>query len=73
MSAPGIAIPSSVQRETEPQSQTQSRPEQDIATLAYALWQGRGCPEDSAENDWLEAERLLNEALKQQAAVSNRA
>jgi Protein of unknown function (DUF2934) len=29
----------------------------DIAQLAYALWQQRGCPEGSAESDWLEAEQ----------------
>jgi|SwirhisoilCB2_FD_contig_41_13193906_length_262_multi_4_in_0_out_0_1 Protein of unknown function (DUF2934) len=31
----------------------------DIARLAYALWQRRGCPDGSAEMDWLEAETQL--------------
>ena len=31
----------------------------EIAVLAYALWQGRGCPDGSPENDWYEAERQL--------------
>lgn len=35
----------------------------DIARLAYALWQHRGCPNGSAENDWFEAERTLREPV----------
>jgi hypothetical protein len=30
-----------------------------IPTLARALWQARGCPEGSAEEDWFRAERAL--------------
>jgi Protein of unknown function (DUF2934) len=33
--------------------------EERIARLAYALWQYRGCPEGSADEDWLEAERQI--------------
>lgn len=33
-----------------------------IGELAYQLWQARGCPQGSAEQDWLEAERQLNMA-----------
>jgi hypothetical protein len=33
--------------------------QQDIAKLAYQLWQARGCPEGSGEDDWFEAERQL--------------
>lgn len=29
--------------------------EQDIAVLAYELWQGRSCPEGSPEDDWFRA------------------
>ena len=29
--------------------------EQDIAVLAYKLWQGRCCPEGSPEQDWFRA------------------
>ena len=28
-----------------------------IASLAYALWQQRGCPEGSSEEDWFRAEQ----------------
>ena len=31
----------------------------DIANLAYSLWQQRGSPEGSPEQDWLEAEKLV--------------
>jgi hypothetical protein len=34
----------------------------EIAQLAYALWQQRGCPEGSAESDWLEAEQKVRES-----------
>jgi hypothetical protein len=40
-----------------PETSTQ----EDIAHLAYALWQQRGCPEGSPEFDWFEAERTLSE------------
>lgn len=32
---------------------------QDIAALAYALWEERGRGDGGAERDWLEAERQL--------------
>ena len=31
----------------------------DIAALAYELWQDRGCPEGSPEEDWLRAAEQL--------------
>jgi len=33
--------------------------EKTISDLAYELWQARGCPEGSAEVDWIEAERQV--------------
>lgn len=63
MSAPAIAIPGSVQRGTQPaplQTEILSPQQQDVAHLAYALWQQRGCPTGSAEIDWLEAEQQLS-------------
>ena len=33
--------------------------EEQIATRAYQLWQKRGCPIGSPEQDWLEAQRQL--------------
>ena len=34
--------------------------QQEIAALAYELWQERGCPEGSPEVDWFEAKRILD-------------
>lgn len=33
--------------------------EQDIAALAYELWQARGCPEGSSQEDWFRANEEL--------------
>ena len=33
----------------------------DIAALAHTLWQARGCPVGSPEEDWFQAERQLRE------------
>ena len=35
-----------------------------IGELAYRLWQARGCPEGSAERDWLDAEKQLTGAQR---------
>ncbi len=40
-------------------SDENSTAQQDIARLAYALWQARGCPEGSADQDWFEAEQKI--------------
>jgi Protein of unknown function (DUF2934) len=45
---------------TETNVKPKATPEPDqIASLAYALWQQRGCPDGSAEADWLRAEEEL--------------
>jgi hypothetical protein len=44
--------------DTETKSPAAAEPEQ-IASLAYILWQERGCPEGSPEADWLRAEEEL--------------
>ncbi len=76
MSAPAIAVPGSVQRnltstplsnETSPQQQ-----QQDIARLAYALWQQRGNPDGSSEQDWLEAERILQSQNQPETSRTSR-
>jgi DUF2934 family protein len=36
--------------------------QKDIAKLAYALWQQRGCPYGTPEFDWFEAERTLRQS-----------
>ena len=41
---------------TETKVKPTATPEPDqIASLAYVLWQQRGCPEGSPEADWLRA------------------
>jgi len=35
---------------------------EDIAKLAYALWEARGCPAGSPEEDWFRAEAELTAA-----------
>ena len=42
----------------------------DIAALAFALWQERGCPEGSSEEDWYEAERKLQSQVESQATFA---
>lgn len=31
-----------------------------IAEIAFSLWKKRGCPHGSPEEDWYQAERLVN-------------
>jgi hypothetical protein len=54
MSSPAQARPDAVleTRSTHPT-------EEDIAALAYALWQQRGSPDGSPDSDWLRAETIL--------------
>lgn len=42
------------------QAHMQERDEQ-IRALAHHLWEERGCPDGTPEDDWLEAERLIQE------------
>jgi Protein of unknown function (DUF2934) len=74
MSATATARP--LQRESEmrkppgtataPDSQGQETSmQEDLAKLAYGLWQERGCPYGSPEMDWFEAERKLREFSEQ--------
>jgi Protein of unknown function (DUF2934) len=37
---------------------------QEIAKLAYSLWQQRDCPCGSPEFDWLEAERRVRQSFE---------
>jgi hypothetical protein len=41
-----------------------------IGELAYRLWQARGCPEGTAEQDWLEAEKQLQGSRPARARAS---
>ena len=63
MSATAIAATGSVQQgvKTQPETQIQQVQQQDIANLAYTLWQQRGCPEGSPQQDWIEAEQRMRD------------
>ena len=61
MSAPAVAGPDSIQ--SSPEGENQMDQQQEIAQLAYSLWQQRGCPEGSASQDWIEAEERLRNPL----------
>jgi hypothetical protein len=82
MSARMTATPGSAQREpkvntkkptvTVPASESQVPEEsmhEDIARLAYALWQQRGCPSGSAEFDWFAAEEKLLESIERRESI----
>jgi len=43
---------------------TETSMQENLAKLAYTLWQQRGCPEGSSEFDWFEAERKLRESAE---------
>jgi hypothetical protein len=43
--------------------------DQAIAKLAYQLWESRGRPASSAEQDWLEAEAIFAAAKARNAAA----
>ncbi len=40
-------------------SSSQEQAASDIAMLAYVLWEQRGCPVGSPEQDWMEAEQKM--------------
>ena len=44
-----------------------------IGELAYQLWQARGCPEGTAEQDWLDAERQLRAKQAPATAATSKA
>ena len=41
----------------------------DLANLAYHLWERRGGADGSPEQDWYEAERLINQESESTASV----
>jgi hypothetical protein len=55
MSSPATALVSVKTPSTDFELSIQQR---DHAVLAYVLWQRRGCPQGSPEEDWFGAERI---------------
>ncbi len=48
-----------VLRPPPPSEGAEAENHEKIAELAYELWQARGCPYGSPENDWFRAEEQL--------------
>lgn len=73
MSSPSLASPDPRQQQTQMQAgTTEQEQQQSIANLAYTLWQQRGCPQGSSEQDWLDAEQLLQVGEIRQSLSSSR-
>ena len=51
---------------------SESSMQEDIARLAYSLWQSHGCPQGSAETDWFEAEQKLLQSTERTTATATR-
>jgi hypothetical protein len=60
-SAPGklLSTPELTHRETVNEHGIATFGREDIAALAHSLWQARGCPEGSSEEDWFRAAHEL--------------
>jgi len=43
-----------------------------IASLAHTLWEARGCPEGSPDQDWYEAERRLTVEITRLAPAESK-
>ena len=50
----------------------QTEEQERVANRAYALWQFRGCPMGSPEQDWIEAERQLKTAAQLERQLAGR-
>ena len=48
-------------RDNHLSSIAQPADQREISKLAYQLWQARGCPEGSPDEDWLEAEGQMQD------------
>ena len=45
---------------------------EEIGALAHALWEARGCPEGSPEEDWLRAERELKSGSLSKSVIDDK-
>lgn len=79
MSSPRLAIPDLRRQQSQLQAGNERQPQgqmsntlqqQAIANLAYELWQQRGCPVGSPEDDWNRAEQILGTTTTQSALGS---
>jgi hypothetical protein len=54
-----LAVAPALEEQTTSRAEIEAASDSDIAALAYHLWQERGCPSGSPEEDWYRAEELL--------------
>ena len=54
-----LAVAPAMEPEITAPAESQAVSTAEIAALAYHLWQDRGCPLGSPEEDWYKAEELL--------------
>ena len=57
--APAAQSPAALENKGSSPATTSRRSPEEIARRAYALWQQRGAPHGSPQEDWLRAEREL--------------
>ena len=41
---------------------------EEISRMAYTLWQSRGCPQGSPDEDWFRAEEMVRSNMQRRAA-----
>ena len=56
---PAVSRPAETEAGSPAYTAEQQLSREDIARLAYSLWQARGCPIGNSEEDWLRAEQEL--------------
>lgn len=58
-SASSHSVGAEFETDSEKSQRSQTVNQEEIARLAYALWQSRGCPDGSPEQDWFAAEEKI--------------
>ena len=61
---PVESTPAGNPAESTPAGPPSTSTHDEIASLAYALWHARGCPDGSSEEDWFRAEHQLRSEAK---------
>lgn len=53
------ATKQAVAPQVQPESTGDGPTQEEIAALAHSLWEARGCPSGTPDEDWFNAERTL--------------
>lgn len=67
---PSHSVQEEPQTDSEKSQRSQAVNQEETARLAYALWQSRGCPEGSPDEDWFAAEEKLRASYELRAGES---